>query len=478
MDSDRKLHQYLPEIIQQSSPFLRELLAIFAAHFGEIDELLSTTALRVDPAKAGKELLPWLASWVDLEIEEDWSEAKKRRVIGKVFELYRRRGTPGGLSEYLKTYTGLDATIGAGHEHGVFQIGVASRIGGWRSTPPTDTEYYLVYRHAAPTMIYSAAKVKEVKVEPGGSGGAHGGLMLTIQEVDNDQSCSYADAHIVRRGSLSSPHILRTRTKSRTENEYFDGDTIVTDELDAPHSISVHLTGPALAGVVDYLTTERRMLTEALFARQQAESHFREVILSYLTGDASSFILDVVESDSINQALGHYFEVPPVEAGQAERDLVSALEASILDRANRAMPGFFPLEGNDRLAQRMASEYVQGLKTFWPLFGEDEDERARVGHVIQGPLHDQICQIQLAEVALRTFAELGMAGLTEVERYISPNGQTVEEPEAMRRVQALLDREKPVHVRYELSVIQKDPPAPPTMRIGVVSRIGASSVIS
>jgi hypothetical protein len=47
-------------------------------------------------------MLPWLASWVGLALDDRWSDARRRRLIQSAVTLYRKRGTRGGLAEYLE----------------------------------------------------------------------------------------------------------------------------------------------------------------------------------------------------------------------------------------------------------------------------------------------------------------------------------------------------------------------------------------
>jgi len=55
--------------------------------------------------QAPPEFLPWLASWVALSLREDWGEEEKRRLISRMVDLYRYRGTRRGLEDLLHTYT-------------------------------------------------------------------------------------------------------------------------------------------------------------------------------------------------------------------------------------------------------------------------------------------------------------------------------------------------------------------------------------
>jgi phage tail-like protein len=57
------------------------------------------------------ELLPWLASWLGLALDERWPEDQRRALILAAVDLYQWRGTRRGLSEFLRLYTGLTPEI-------------------------------------------------------------------------------------------------------------------------------------------------------------------------------------------------------------------------------------------------------------------------------------------------------------------------------------------------------------------------------
>ena len=46
-----------------------------------------------------------------LTLDDNWSELKRRRLIGEAVELYRWRGTKRGLTRYLEIYAGVTPQI-------------------------------------------------------------------------------------------------------------------------------------------------------------------------------------------------------------------------------------------------------------------------------------------------------------------------------------------------------------------------------
>ena len=102
--------QYLPPIYQESE-FMGRFLRIFEAVLGPIETQIDQIYYYFDPRTAPESLLPWLASWVDLVLNEQWPLEKRRALIMAATELYRWRGTRRGLIEYIRIYTGFQPTI-------------------------------------------------------------------------------------------------------------------------------------------------------------------------------------------------------------------------------------------------------------------------------------------------------------------------------------------------------------------------------
>ena len=106
--------QHLPAIYRDESPcgdFLSRFLSMFESFFGEVELEVENLSRLFDTAAAPAQFLPWLASWLALELDEDWSENEKRRRIATAFESYSRRGTVAGLRESLLAFAGVSAII-------------------------------------------------------------------------------------------------------------------------------------------------------------------------------------------------------------------------------------------------------------------------------------------------------------------------------------------------------------------------------
>jgi phage tail-like protein len=106
--------RYLPAVYQQdpaSRDFLERFLSIFETVFSGLDRKIDRLPEVFDAERTPREFLDWLAQWLDLGIEEDWSPAVKRALIQNAASLYRKKGTPGGLEEFLHLVTGKTAVI-------------------------------------------------------------------------------------------------------------------------------------------------------------------------------------------------------------------------------------------------------------------------------------------------------------------------------------------------------------------------------
>ena len=105
-----KYLQYLPPIYSESD-FVGRFLMIFESILGPIEDVIGNLSYYFDPLTAPEELLPWLASWVNVEVDESWPIEKRRQLIRYAVELFRWRGTSRGLKEYLRIYAGVEPRI-------------------------------------------------------------------------------------------------------------------------------------------------------------------------------------------------------------------------------------------------------------------------------------------------------------------------------------------------------------------------------
>jgi phage tail-like protein len=102
--------KYLPPIYSDDD-FMGRFLLIFETILSPIERTIGNLHYYFDAQMAPPELLPWLASWLGLALDERWPEEQRRALILAAVDLYQWRGTRRGLSEFLRLYTGLTPDI-------------------------------------------------------------------------------------------------------------------------------------------------------------------------------------------------------------------------------------------------------------------------------------------------------------------------------------------------------------------------------
>ena len=102
--------KYLPSIYRDDA-VIGQLLMMAESLWGPIERQITDIHHYFDPMVMPLGLLRWYAHWVDLTLDPRWPEAKQRRLLSSIVSLYRRRGTPGGLAEFLELYTGVTPKI-------------------------------------------------------------------------------------------------------------------------------------------------------------------------------------------------------------------------------------------------------------------------------------------------------------------------------------------------------------------------------
>jgi phage tail-like protein len=106
--------QHLPGIYRRdlrSNYFLARFLSTYESLYRDVENRIAHLRDLFDPFKLDADLLPWLAGWLALDWNADWSELDQRRAIAHAFESYAWRGTPRGLRQAIRHYTGVDAVI-------------------------------------------------------------------------------------------------------------------------------------------------------------------------------------------------------------------------------------------------------------------------------------------------------------------------------------------------------------------------------
>ena len=97
--------EYLPGVFQDDE-LMGSFLLIFESILKPVESTVDNITSYFNPLITPEPLLPWLASWLDLSLDQTWPEERRRELVKSSAELYRWRGTKRGLSEYLRIHTG------------------------------------------------------------------------------------------------------------------------------------------------------------------------------------------------------------------------------------------------------------------------------------------------------------------------------------------------------------------------------------
>jgi phage tail-like protein len=83
-----------------------------------LDAVLAPVWLAVDcydaylsPATTPEDAAAWLATWVGIDVDDNWRPEQLRRLLAEAFELARWRGTARGITALVEAYTGLRPVV-------------------------------------------------------------------------------------------------------------------------------------------------------------------------------------------------------------------------------------------------------------------------------------------------------------------------------------------------------------------------------
>lgn len=115
VDFDRAGYaRHLPAIYQSRTDDLdglQRFLGLFESFFKDSESQIADLDRLFDPQAAPSEWLDWLAGWLAMDVDQNWSDDKKRRAIAEAWDRHRWRGTARGLREALRLYADLDAQV-------------------------------------------------------------------------------------------------------------------------------------------------------------------------------------------------------------------------------------------------------------------------------------------------------------------------------------------------------------------------------
>ena len=136
--------RYLPELYD-GDELMGRFLMLFESFWAPLETQIDGLSCYFGPGTTPARFLPWLASWLGLELDARLPEERQRALIRSAIWLYRRRGTKQALKEYLEIYTGGQVKI-VEHRASNFRLGSQGTLGrgvalGTGNQPHTFTVY-------------------------------------------------------------------------------------------------------------------------------------------------------------------------------------------------------------------------------------------------------------------------------------------------------------------------------------------------
>jgi len=135
--------------------FLDGFLSLFERVLTRIEDARDDFYRLLRPAAAPPDVLAWLAALLDLTFDPSWPLPRRRALVAEASDLYRHRGTPGGIVRYVELYAGIrpvvtetfrlrpDRATTAGR--GV--LGASFGVGLGAPGPVPDEELFRAYAH-------------------------------------------------------------------------------------------------------------------------------------------------------------------------------------------------------------------------------------------------------------------------------------------------------------------------------------------
>jgi len=96
---------------EQAASFLFRFLAPIAGVLGETEARAVARLVLVDPWAAPSEILPWLAGFVGLVLDERITICRRRQLIAEAVPLLRMRGTKRGLRRFIEIAIGIPVHV-------------------------------------------------------------------------------------------------------------------------------------------------------------------------------------------------------------------------------------------------------------------------------------------------------------------------------------------------------------------------------
>lgn len=95
--------QTFPEVFQEENGFFQRYLSVFSSLYADMQRKIDQMGNYLDAETAPKEMLPVLAGWLGIQVENGFPEEKiLRRLLKEAYQLNRMKGTRGVLDRLAK----------------------------------------------------------------------------------------------------------------------------------------------------------------------------------------------------------------------------------------------------------------------------------------------------------------------------------------------------------------------------------------
>jgi phage tail-like protein len=110
LESPHPIAPTLPSVFQEDELTLR-LVAAFDELIAPVFVTLDSLEAYVDPALCPDDFLDWIAGWIGLVPDENWTVERRRRLAARAVPVYRLRGTVAGLIGHVELLFGERAEV-------------------------------------------------------------------------------------------------------------------------------------------------------------------------------------------------------------------------------------------------------------------------------------------------------------------------------------------------------------------------------
>jgi phage tail-like protein len=106
--------RYLPPVYKDDAigrDIMDRFLSLFESFNTDMDECIGTVGRYFDPLCTPYEFVPWLASWIGIVFDQNWTEESFRNLLKSAYLIFNKRGTIAGLTKMVELYCGKSIEV-------------------------------------------------------------------------------------------------------------------------------------------------------------------------------------------------------------------------------------------------------------------------------------------------------------------------------------------------------------------------------